>query len=106
MKDLKFSGKLTSKNTGGNFTVGITFRTDLISNDHENENFTVLSTTLDHDSLKNQHEEHFGANFRQLPYNLSAFKTFATNNGLTLTIKDSTGANKVTLVDSVSSSSL
>lgn len=107
MKDLKFSGKLQSKNAGAGdmFTVGLTFRTDLIAT-HENANFTVLSTQLDYSTLKEHHEEWFGNNFRQLPYNLKAFKDFATTNGLTLTIKDSTGDNKETLVDGESSSSL
>ena len=102
MKDLKFSGKMRAQNSAeqNNFICGITFRTDLISYDHTvGTNFTVLSIILDNAALSNEHEEFFGANFQQLPYNVKSFIDFATTWALTLTIKDSNGSNKETLYD-------
>src|ERR1039457_6444051 len=105
MQDLRFSGKCYSEKLGKNFEVGITYRVDLISTDHLNENFTVLSTTLKESDTKDLHEEIFGNQFRSLPYNLQAFKDFAALKGINLHISDSTGANKETLVDVTESDS-
>lgn len=113
MKDLRFTGFAKSNyyadiptGTSGNFNVDITFRTDLISAD-ANNNFVVLETRLGSNTAKHriQHEEIFGTGFRMLPNNIAAFKTFATNYKLDLTIADSDGSNSQTLVDSQQSNS-
>jgi hypothetical protein len=106
MKDLRFTGFAYSATQGTNFHVDITFRTDLI-NAGSNGNFTVLhkSTKSKNASLIKCHEDLFGASFKRLPYNLQAFKDFATAKGLDLRMTDSTGANLVLLVDSQTSSS-
>lgn len=112
MKDLKFTGFANSKYTGdsdgtsGNFVVNITFRTDLISSD-ANNNFVILEARLGNPTATKiaQHEEIFGAGFKKLPTNLQAFKTFAQDYNLDLTIADSDGSNSQTLVDSTDSDS-
>ena len=105
MQDITFTGKLRSYITNTNFLVRITFRTDLISKDHKNENFTVLETRIDDSAEKDHHEEFFGSQFQRLPYNLQAMEAFAEDHDLNLTISDSNGENSVLLVDSEASSS-
>lgn len=95
MKDLQFTGTINGT------TVDITYRTDLINADAEN--FTVSQIMVGEEFQVSDYsdEDHVDLfnDFQRLPYNLKEFKDFATDNNITLTIKDSTGDNESTLIE-------
>jgi len=111
MQYFSFGGKLNSQSAlaGSNFDVGIKFHVDLISEDRQNENFVILSQTIDSntDAQRRAHDEWFGNTFRVGGmYKVRDFIDFANTNSLRLSIRNSDGSNKETLVAQDSSSSL
>lgn len=92
MKDLRFTGEV------GDTEVDVTYRVDLIGSD--SENFTVHQVQLGDSFSPKDHADHdeIASEFKKLPYNLNAFKQFAEDNGLQLTIAQDTGENLEVLI--------
>jgi hypothetical protein len=76
-----------------NNTINVHYKTDLITDTQDN--FNILSIEGLSDA-----EITFGLQFKQLAYNLPAFKKFALDHGLKLTAINMNGAHKLeTIVD-------
>jgi len=117
MKNFIFTGTLRSRiaNPGVSFPVNITFKTDLISDGNDQEDFNILSIhTLDSDyagspqtsSSTNvkQHAEFFGTMFLNVKYSVKDFIDKAVGLNLVLKVVDTNGSNSITINDDISAS--
>lgn len=104
MKDLTFYGENLVFRSGG--ALSVKYRTDLI--DANAENFTVHTITgLEDLSVSDDilHKKLY-SEFQKLPYSLQAFKQFAEDNYMELSISDSNGENSSVLVEGYGSDSV
>jgi len=99
MKDLNFSGTLDSND------IDITFRTDMINDSDETFNVQQVMVGDSFETTDEQDADHQAliSEFKKINQTISDFKTFATDNNLTLTRRDSVGGNEEILVASSSS---
>lgn len=104
MKDLVFYGENTVNRSGG--VIRVQYRTDLIHSSAQN--FTVMQVTgLDEMELSNNIlENKLAKEFKKLPYTLEAFKQFAEDNYLELSIQNSDGSESEVLVEGYGSDSV
>ena len=96
MKALIFYGENLVFRAGG--VIRVSYRTDLIHSSAQN--FTVMQVSgLDELELSNDIlENKLAKDFKKLPYTLEAFKQFAEDNYMELSIQDSDGSNQEILV--------
>lgn len=100
MKDLRFSG------TVGAIDVDITFRTDAINAGDGGFNVTQIQVGPQFQVTDESDEDHAALfnDFKKINKDIETFKSFATDNGLELTMADSTGENLEVLVEESSAS--